>query len=697
MKKIYSLLIIALCVFTANAQQVDRSIRPSAGPAKEINIKDAEIFTLSNGLKVFVVQDKTTPIAYYSLMLDVMPELEGNKAGLHSLFGEVFGKTTKKRSKEQLFKDLDMIGAQGYTHINGGYLQFLLKYHDQALEIMSDILLNPVFNQEEFDLGMSKYKTALQSIGDDPGSINSRVSGVLTYGKGMPYGEIETEQSLDNVNLNDLEHYYKTYFAPNVARLVIVGDISVAEAKAKAEKYFGKWQRKNVPAAKYVIPQAPAHNKIAFINKPGAVQSSIDISYPVQFVVGVPDYDAARVMGDIFGGSGTGRLFLNLREDKSWTYGVYGNLSPDEHIGRFNISSGRGAASIKRQATDSAVYEVLYEMRRIMNEPVSESELSSAKAYRTGSFSRSLENSSTIANFAINIDKYNLPKDYYKNYLKRLDAITVADVQAAARKYLKPDNAWIVVTADKEYADGLAPFAPDGKVQWYDINANPIETPVAQEAGISAQQIIDNYVAAMGGKAALDKVEDYVMLGEMTMMGQPVSIAQYFKKPNLTATVVTMGDMVIQKVAFDGTTLRMSGMQGNQDFTEGEEFEQAKLSAGLCPEMNYIANGYTLSVEGIEKVGDKDAYVMKVTKGESTTTEYYDVATGLKMRSVLAQEMMGQPVSVITDVSDYRDVSGVKIPFSMKVTQSAMGQTMEMDTKIGEAEINKGLDNSLFK
>ncbi len=699
MKKIYSILIAFICIFAMNAQTLDRSIRPSTGSAKEINIKDAEIFTLKNGLKVFLVEDHTTPLMYYSLQLDVKPALQGDKVGIHSLFSDVFGTATKKRTKEQLNKDIDLIAMQGGVSRGGGYAYFLKKYQDQALEIMTDILFNPVFTQEEFDLTLGQYKTALASIGDDAGQINNRVVTALIYGKGYPAGELETIATLENIQLSDLENYYNTYFAPNVARLVIVGDISKKEAEKKAEQYFGKWEKKDVPVTQYVIPSTPEYRKVAFINKPGAVQSAIDVAYAIDFNVAHPDYDAAVVMSQILGGSGTGHLFLNLREDKSWTYGIYTDLTPGELIGSMSLTAGRGgAASVKAVATDSAVYEVLKEFDRIRTEPVTEKELNDAVTYRSGNFSRSLESSETIARFAVNIDKYNLPKDYYKNYLKRLAALTPADIQAAANKYVKPENAWIVVAADKQYADKLAPFAADGKVQWYDMDANPIETPKAQAVTASATEIIDNYVNAIGGKTIIENINDYKTVGTMEMMGQEVAVEQYFQKPNLSSMIISMQGMVVQKIAFDGSILRMSGMQGNQELTEGPELEEYKKAATVCPEMNYAANGYALSVEGIEAINGSDAYVVKVAKGDNVSTEYYDVATGLKVRTSQAQEMegMGEILS-ITDFSDYREISGVKFPFIQTQKQSFMGQTMETKTIVNSVEVNKGVDSNIFK
>lgn len=694
MKKIiYILLITLISTTTVNAQTFDRSIRPSAAPAKEINIKDAQTFVLKNGLKVFLVEDKTTPLVYYSLQLDVKPELQADKVGRNSLFNEIFGTMTKNRTKEQLNKDIDLIGMQGGVHRNGGYALFLKKYHDKALDIMTDMLFNPVFSQEEFDLGLSKYKTDLSTLGDDPGTITNRIAAALIYGKEFPSGETMTLETLDNVTLADLESYYNTYFAPNVARLVIVGDISKKEAKKQAEKHFGKWAKKNVPVANYVIPTAPEYTKVAFANKPGAVQSAIDICYPVKYNQKETDYDAASVMNQILGGSGTGHLFLNLREDKSWTYGIYTSLASGEEIGSMSLTGGRSAASVKALATDSAVYEVMKEYNRIINEPVTDQELKDAVTYRAGNFSRSLAHSSNVAQFAVNIDKYNLPKDYYRNYLKRLEALTPADIQAAAKKYIKPDNAWIVVTGDKQYADKLARFAGDGKVQWFDYNANPIETPKDKEVNVSAEDIIKNYIKAIGGQEAIDKINDYKMIGEMQVMGQAATIEQCFKKPNLSTTTISMQGMTIQKIAFDGKVMRLSGMQGSNEVTEGAEYEALKENIGLCQESSYLTNGSQLSVEGIETINGEDAYILKVEKNGKASMEYYSVQSGLKLRNVQTSQTPNGDIQTITNYTDYKEVEGVKVAHKME--QSAMGQAMA--TTIKSVEVNTGLDDSVFQ
>lgn len=693
MKKIYTILAaLLICTTVANAQKVDRSIQPKPAAAKEIAIKDAKTFTLSNGLKVFVVEDNRAPIVYYSLRLDIKPTLEKDKAGLESLLSSVIGTATTNRSKEQLSKEIDLIGARISVGSRSGYASGLRKHEDKMLMLMADMLFNPLFSQEELDLWRDKEKSGLAMIADNPGLICDRVSNVLMYGKEFPNGEIESVETIESIQISDLQKFYDTYFAPNVSRLVIVGNITEKEAKANAEKYFGKWKKKNVPQASYVIPQAPASTKVAMINKDGAPQSTINMTYPIDYKTGAPDAAAISLLQHTFGGGMSSRLFLNLRETHSYTYGVYSDISAGELVGSFNLSSGRGAASVKGAATDSSIYQIIYEMNGMINNPIGEKELKDAKAALAGSFGRSIGEPSAIANYAINIDKYNLPKDYYKNYLKRLEAVTAKDIQDAAKKYLKPNNVWIVVVGDKSHAEGLKQFAGDKTVQFYDMDGNQIEAPVAKTANISAEQVINSYINALGGKAAIEKIDTYKTSGEMSMMGQKVEVVQAFKKPNLSSMVMSMSGMVVQKIVFDGTVLKMSGMQGEQEITEGEQLEEMKLNAGVCPEINYVKNGYKLTVKGVEQVNGKDTYALEVVKGKTITIDYYDVESGLKVKSVATAEGPQGAMQQATEYSNYKEINGVKFPHTIK--QSVSG--MAMNTTITSIEVNQPIDNSIF-
>jgi Predicted Zn-dependent peptidases len=677
------------------AQTLDRSIRPSAAPAKAIEIKDAKTFTLANGLKVFVVEDHRAPIVYYAINLDIKPALEGDKAGLETLTSRVMGTATQSRSREQIRKEADLIGAQissGSRRVNGTVLK---KYEDHMLELLADILLNPVFSQEILDLERDKSKSELTMVNDNITGVNDRLSQALTYGKDFPSGELETTTSLDKVVLQDLENFHKAYTAPNVARLVIVGDITEAEAKAQAQKYFGNWAKKDVPVAQYALPQAPATTQVAMVSRPGSVQSAIDISYPISFKPGAPDTEAATIMTYILGGGSSSRLFQNLRETHSYTYGVYNILSPGELMGRYHLTAGRGdAASVKGAATDSALVEVLYEINKIRQHPISEQELKDAKAFFAGDFGRSLESASTIASYAIMIDKYGLPKDYYKNYLKRLEAVTVADVQAAAKKYLQPEKAWIVVVGDPSLEEGLKALASDKQVQFFDGDANPVAAPVVQKVDLSPTDILNNYVTALGGQQAIDNIKDCKTTAQMSSMGQMLDMTTLFMVPNYSALSVSMGGMIAQQVVFNGHSVKISAMGNTQEFTEGEVFETYKNGVELCPGLKLFNSPAALSVAGIESIEGIDAYALRADMGSSQAAYYFDTKTGLLLRFTETSETPQGSIQQITDYSDYRPVGGVL--FAHKMVQKVPAMNMEIPIEVKSVEVNIGLTEANF-
>src|SRR5690606_29194423 len=228
------------------------------------------------------------------------------------------------------------------------------------------VLLNPNFKQEELEKLRTQMISGLETSLNDPESILSNVSSKLVYGENHPYAEITTESTLKNVMLSDINKYYQTYFRPNTAYLAIVGDITLAEAKEKANKYFGKWQKQDVPKVTYPKVPKPEKTTVDFANRDGSVQSVIGITYPIELKPGTDDLIKTRILNEILGGSSQGRLFKNLREDKAWTYGSYSSISPDEEVGRVQLY-----AKARNIVTDSAISEMLKEMNAIRDNKIS--------------------------------------------------------------------------------------------------------------------------------------------------------------------------------------------------------------------------------------------------------------------------------------------------------------------------------------
>ena len=422
MKKLILSLMVLIFSLPLYAQ-VDRSKPPKPGPPPEITPGKYEQFELQNGLKVFVVENHKLPRVSFSLQIDRDPILEGDTAGYVSAAGELLRTGTTTVSKDQLDQAIDFIGATLSTSSTGVYAMCLTSHIDTLLQIMSDIVLHPNFKQEELDKIVTRMKSDLASQKDDPDAIAETVKGVVDFGKNHPYGEPETEATVENITLKKCLDYYNTFFVPNISYLAVVGDINEQQAKDYVTRFFGGWQRKEVPKFSYNLPQPPAKNIVALVDRPNAVQSVINITYPVQLQPSDNEVIPASIMNTILGG-GTFRLFENLREKHSYTYGAYSGLTKDEYIGSF-----LAFANVRNEVTDSAITQILYEMKRIKNEAVPDSELQTIKNYITGNFAISLENPQTLASFAINIDKYKLPKNYYADYLKNVAKVTPAEVQ----------------------------------------------------------------------------------------------------------------------------------------------------------------------------------------------------------------------------------------------------------------------------
>ena len=555
----------------AFAQKLDRSKVPAPAPAPKINLSQPATFTLPNGLKVFVVENHKLPKVAFSLSLDVDPVLEGDMKGYVDITGQLLERGTTNRTKQQLDEEIDFIGATLSTSANGVYASSLKKHQAKILEILSDVVLNSDFKQEELDKLKKQTISGIASSKDDPDAIAANVRSVLVYGKKHPYGEITTEETVENVTLEACKNYYKTYFRPNVSYLAVVGDVSVKEIQPLIEKYFASWEKSDVPVNKYKMPTAPKQTEVAFVHKEGASQSVINITYPVNLKKSNPDVVKTRILNSILGGSATARLFMNLREKHGYTYGAYSTLSADELVGYFNAN-----AKVRNDVTDSALTQFMVELNRIADEKVSAEELQGMKNYASGIFAYTLQDPQTIARFAIETEKYKLPADYYATYMEQIAAVTIDDVKEMAEKYITPNNAIILVVGNKKIADKLVEFDANQKINYYDIYGNDyVEALKPAPEGVTAETVMNKYIEAKYGVAkgkALDKklkkIKDITVRMDATIQGQSINVTRYQKAPNKFANAITMGTMVVQKQAFNGTIGKSLSVQENDEMPE---------------------------------------------------------------------------------------------------------------------------------
>lgn len=690
MKKLF-FSICALSLFTVvHAQTLDRSIRPQAGPAPEIHLGDAESFTLDNGLKVFVVENHKMPIVTYSIQLDIRPETEGDKVGTHDFVGELLTHGTEKRSKDQFDQEMDEIGANIGAGSNAIFGQSLSKFQDKLLDLMSDAVMHAKFDQSELDKLKKQTKSGLAAQENDPDAMLQNVSGVLNFGKNHPFGEITTEQTVDNITLSDCNTYYHAYFRPNVAYMAVVGDVTLPEAKKMVEQYFGAWEKANVPRTDYPAVTAPTTTTVDFVSRPGAVQSVIAITYPIELQPGTPDVVKVRAMNEILGGSSQGRLFLNLREKHAWTYGAYSSISPSDIIGTAQLY-----AKCRNVVTDSSIDQMLIEMNRLRTEPVDQQILQNTLNYMSGTFALGLESPQTLAQYAINIERYKMPKDYYKNYLKSVSAVNVSDIQTMAEKYIRPKQAHIVVVGNQSEVAKLKKFSADEKLLYYDNYGNQVE---AQESkvinGVSIDDILNKYIDAIGGKKAIEGLKDLTVYGSMDMGGGSVRVVQVISSPDKLLQTVESDGKVMQKMLINGDKGYQEA-QGQRRDISGEALNEFKQEADLQTDLHPGKYGITYSLNGIEDLDGKKVYnVFKASNnGKDRATQYYDATTGLLIKEITNSAERGLTIKTFSDYKEVKGGNGYKIPFTIETQEGGMSRKIEAQS----ARANTGVKESKFK
>ena len=695
MNKILSLLICAVLALNVNAQ-IDRSKPPKPGPAPVIQFKDPVIFTMPNGLTVVVVENHKLPKVSATLSIDAGPIKEGEKAGVTSMMGQMLSEGTKTMSKAEFDKEVDLIGADVFLFAGGGSTSALTRYFNKAFLLMADAIKNPVFPEESFEKLKKQAITGLKSSEKSASAIASRVGSALSYGKNTAMGEFETEESISNLKLEDIKQAYKNYITPSRAYLTFVGDITPGAAKTLAMQAFGQWTGRKLSLP--TIPQVDnvAKTEINFVDVPTAVQGVISVGNLVNNPMSNPDYHSLLIANQILGGGSESKLFMNLREKHGFTYGSYSSIGN----GRFQ-SQFTSSAQVRSEKADSAVVEMLREIDNMRKGNITEEELAIAKAKYNGSFALGMEDPAKAATYANNILINNLPKDFYRTFLQKINNVSVKDVQRVANKYFDHDKSRIVLVGNGEKI--LPNLVRLGyPIKHFDKYANPVtekkdevavdETPKTTEA-VSASSLVDNYLKAIGGKEEAKKINTMKISFTMDMMGQELQGADIKMAPNKHATIIKMGDMKVMEMMFDGSKGYQAQMGQKKEMDE-KEIKESLDEKAVIPQLHYITNDYGTTYLGTGKAGGEAAYKMKVTKPSGkVVVEYYSIKTGLLLREETTFTQGTEEFSQITDYSNYKKVGAYMLPYT--ITQTVGEQEMTMN--VTDIKINEGVTEADFK
>jgi predicted Zn-dependent peptidase len=440
----------------------------------KVKLPRAEEASLPNGLRVVLL--RSTKVPTFNMQMVVLSGGLSDKAdyrGLASSTASLLREGTAKRSSKDIAEQVDAVGAtlfatSGLSSMTSTVsVAGLVENFDQSLELFADVVRNPSFPQAEVDKYKTRTLAQLQFQRSIPQFLAAEQFQRAIYGTAHPAALVATPiESIQKLTNKDLAEFHSTYYRPNNSILAIVGDVTLKEVMPKLEKAFGDWQKADVPAA--TIPQAPAQtaSRILLIDRPGSVQTVLQLG-----TLGIertsPDYFAVLMADRVLGGGPSGRLFLNLREDKGYTYGAYSGFGGSRFRGIWQASS-----EVRTDVTEGAMKEFMYELNRLRDQPVPADELENAKRAIVGSFALSLEQPQSLLQNIITQKLYNLPVDYWDTYPQKVSAITAADVQRVAQKYIDLGHLQVVAVGDASKArEGLAKY---GKVEVFDAEGKPV-------------------------------------------------------------------------------------------------------------------------------------------------------------------------------------------------------------------------------
>ena len=408
-----------------------------------------------------VVEDTRLPLVSYRLAFPVGGAFDPpDLPGLTDLLAGLMPEGTASRTSREIADEVARMGASISAGANSDSMivaaSALAHFNDPILDLMAEIVLEPSFPENEVELAKQNTKESLRQQRAQPSFLASEMVAKVMFGE-HPYSVVApTPESIDRSSRDEFVRFHRAKLVPNNAVFIIVGDVRYEQILKRIESLFSTWERGEALVANFSAPPVRTKRTAYFIDRPGSAQSNIVIANS-----GItrtdPDYFPMMLMHTVLGANASSRLFMNLREEKGYTYGAYSNLDARRSAGTF-----RATAEVRSPVTGDSLKEFFYELERIRSAPVSEKEIADAKSYLTGVFPIRLETQEGLTDQLVQIKMLNLADDHLETYRDRVMAVTIEDIQRVAEKYVKPDEAALIVVGDgASVLDQIKPYCED--------------------------------------------------------------------------------------------------------------------------------------------------------------------------------------------------------------------------------------------
>src|SRR5215475_4289910 len=433
---------------------------------------------LGDGLRVIALENHKLPtFTMQMVILSGGLSDPADRPGAAQYTAAMLREGTKTRSSRQIAEAVESMGAtlggaSGLSSpISAVTAGGLTENFEQIMELFADVILNPSFPAEDLNNLKNRAVAQLRFQRSQPGFLANEMFSKVMYGAHPASRVAPTQAQIQGLTPESLKQFHAAYYKPNNAIFAVVGDVNSAEIVAKLEKTFGTWRRGDVPQLDLPKVNETGPSKVYLIDRPGSEQTNLILGN-LAIERNDPDYYALDVMNQVLGGGASARLFLNLREDKGYTYGAYSGFTAAKYRGAF-----RASAEVQSDVTKASMDELIYEFKRIRDEITPVDEFDRAKRTIVGSFALQLESPQSLLGNIITQKIYNLPADYWDAYPQKIGTVTAEEVQRVARKYLDLTKLQIIAVGDaKQINDVMKQF---GGVELYDTDGKPLQSPSA--------------------------------------------------------------------------------------------------------------------------------------------------------------------------------------------------------------------------
>ena len=709
-----SLLLIGLCpVQPASAQEdsiqtADYDVTELTYPdLPDFEVPEPERVELENGMTIFLLEDPELPQVNATARIGVGSVYEpAEKRGLASITGTVMRTGgTESMAPDSLNTVLENIGATVETNIGetsgSAYMSTLANHVDTVLPIFAEVLRQPAFAEDRVQQAKSRVKSGISRRNDNASSIVRRVFDKTLYGEDSPYARTPELYTVDRVQRQDLVDFHDQYVHPNNVILSVWGDFDADQMEQTLREQFGDWEAPaDFEPPTPPEPDAERAHSVNFVQKSDVNQSKIRMGHPGELTRRSDDYASVQMMNEVLSGGFSGRLFQEVRREKGLAYSVNGAYTAGyNRPGRFYAGVASQSAS-----TVEATNAVMTEVERMREEPPTQEELGLAKDSYLNSFVFNFDSEREILSRRATYEYYGYPANFLQQTRDAIEEVTPDDVLSAAQTYLHPDDSHILVVGNgNQFSEDLSTLSQDGAVDTLDISI-PREPPsedqdaptvAEEEAMMAGQELMASAKEALGG-SDFDQIQNMRVVTEQ--QGNESTLVIRLPNQLRTELNTAMGSITVVN---DGETMKMKTPKGTRTAPPSV---RSRIMGQLWRSVPYLManldhDQLTITARGDTTMEETTYQLARVDPpAGSAYTLYLNAETMQPERLTLEQTnpRSGQQVRVTQTFADFREVSGVVLPFTTETVQSVGEKEKTITATIQSIDINVDLEDGLF-